>query len=267
MQTTPRIDPITVAGLALLLMPSLTMLHEIGGHAAMCLATGHRVTELGAFYVNCDADTGPGLARKAVALAGPAIDAAIAYAVYPLWKRAANDLFRLALWYVWLGCGFSSAGYFAYSGVTGIGDLGPGIGGGIGPLPAPYVWRALLALGGGYAYWLLIRAGMAGLGQMIGQGADSIKARRTAAHLFYAVLCLAAVLASLLNPIGLFITLASATAASFGGKAGLISIGFATQNSGSPRGFDIPRSWTLFLAGLVVSGAFALVLGPTLRLA
>lgn len=267
MQTEPRIDPVTVAGLALLLMPILTMAHEIGGHAALCAATGYKVADLGAFYVNCDTDAATGWASKAVALAGPGIDGLIALAVFPLWKRAANDLVRLALWYVWLGGGFSFAGYFAYSGFTGIGDLGPGPGGGIGPLPAPILWRILFALGGVYAYWRLIKLGMATLAQMIGQGAESIKSRRIAAHLFYAVMCLSAVLASLLNPIGLFITLASATAASFGGKAGLISIGFATQLAGSPRSFDVPRSWPILVAGCVVSLTFALILGPSIRLA
>jgi len=261
----PRVDRLTVAGLALLLMPALTMLHEIGGHAAMCVALAGRVTEIGAFYVSCDLEGQGGLAGKLVPLAGPGIDLLAALAVYPLWRRARSDLARLALWYVWLGCGFSCAGYLAYSGVTGIGDLGPGTGGGIGPLPMPALWRAAFALGGGFAYWQLVKAGMRGLDAMIGQGLATRAARRTIAHLFYLVLCASAVLVGLLNPVGLFITLASAAAATFGGKAGLISIGYATRPDGAAREFAVGRSLVLFVSGLAASIAFAVVLGPSLR--
>jgi hypothetical protein len=63
-----KIDGLTIAGIALLLMPLTTMAHEIGGHAAMCLATGGKLTELGAFYVECDAPND--VARRLVALSG-----------------------------------------------------------------------------------------------------------------------------------------------------------------------------------------------------
>ncbi|WP_296680226.1 hypothetical protein [Novosphingobium sp.] len=264
MQATPRIDRLTVAGLALLLMPVLTMLHEIGGHAAMCLAVGSKVTGLGAFYVSCAAETGGDWARRAVAFAGPGIDVVAAMLGYLAWKRARSDLPRLVLWYVWLCCGFSAAGYLAYSGVTGIGDLGPGKGGGIGPLPMAGLWRAGLAVIGGFAYWQLIRAGKVSLDAMIGQGLPTKPARRAASHLFYIVLCAAAIGASLLNPVGLFITLASAAAASFGGKSGLISIGFATRPDGEPRPFAIGRSVPVLVVGAIASILFAVVLGPTI---
>ena len=125
--------------------------------------------------------------------------------------RAASSVW-LVLWYVWLCCAFAAAGYLAYSGVTGIGDLNPGEGGGIGPLRA-LLFRIVFAAGGAFAYWKLVVLGMRTLGEMIGQGPKR-KARRTVAHLFYAVLCLAAVVASLPNPIGLFVTLASPQRAS-----------------------------------------------------
>jgi len=257
-----EVDAVTVAGLALLLMPLLTMVHEIGGHAMACVALGGKVTQIGAFYVECDAYDS--LAGRLVAAAGPAIDVVIAFFGYWAWRRARGDLGRLVLWYVWLCCAFAAAGYLAYSGLTGIGDLNPGeSGGGIGPLPQPWLFRILFAVGGAFAYWKLVVLGMRTLAEMIGQGPETRKARRTIAHLFYAVLCLAAVVASLPNPVGLFVTLASATAASFGGNAGLISIGFATR-PGEARAFGIGRNWILLAVGLAVTGAFAIVLGPTI---
>lgn len=260
----PQIDLVTVTGLALLLMPLLTMAHEIGGHAAMCAATGGRLVEVGAFYVNCDSPTD--MARRLVAVAGMVVDAGLGALAFLAWRKLLKgDLARLVGWYVWLSLTFSAAGYFLFSGVSGIGDLGPDGDGGIGPLPYAWVWRVVFALGGGMAYWHLVKVGMKTLNSMIGQGPETKTARRRVAHGFYATLCLAAVLASLPNPVGLFVTLASATAASFGGKAGLISIAYATHDAGEARTFSVGRSWPLFAAGLAASLAFAAVLGPTLR--
>jgi hypothetical protein len=242
-------------------MPLLTMAHEIGGHATMCLALGHEVTQLGAFYVDCDA--GGGVAGRLVAGAGPALNVIASLLFYQIWRRARGDLARLTLWYVWLCEGFAAAGYLAYSGLTGIGDLNPGDGGGVGPLPYPTVLRVLFFVVGVYAYRELYLAGARSLAAMIGQGDASKPARRTVAHVFYGVLCLAALLASLPNPIGLFVTLASATAASFGGNAGLISIGYATK-PGEPRAFTVRRNWALLAIGLVLTFAFAALLGPTI---
>jgi hypothetical protein len=258
------VDGVTVAGLALLLMPLLTMMHEIGGHASACLALGQHVTAIGAFYVDCDA--AHSFAARLVSAAGPAIDVLAAIVGYVAWRRARGDLARLILWYVWLCCAFAAAGYLAFSGVSGIGDLNPGDGG-IGPLPAPIVFRVLFALVGGLVYWRLIVLGMRTLASMIGEGPATKGPRRTVAHLYYAVLCVAAVIASVPNPVGLFITLASATASSFGGNAGLISIGYATRDEGEARVFQIPRNWPLFIAGVLTSLAFAGVLGPTLSFA
>jgi len=258
-----RIDLATVAGIALLLMPALTTLHELGGHAGACLALGGKLRDIGAFYVDCEAPSD--LARRLVAAAGPGIDIVVAALVYTLWLRMTSDMARLVGWYIWLSCGFAAAGYFLYSGVTGIGDLGPSGTEGIGPLPAPLLFRAIFALGGGGVYVLLVKAGIRTLSRMIGTGPSTMSARKRIAHGFYAVLCLAALLASLLNPIGLFITLASAAAASFGGHAGLISIGFAPGGQQDvPLPFAIERSWLLIAAGGVATLAFAAILGPTI---
>ena len=245
--TIPSIDKATIAGLALLLMPLLTMAHEIGGHAAACVATGGTLKELGAFYVECG-NSGPGAARI-VALAGMGMDAALGLIAWRVWRGLRGDLARLTGWYVWLCLSFSAAGYFLFSGVSGIGDLGPGEGGGIGPLPQPLIWRAVFAAGGGYAYWRLVKAGIATLGEMVGQGEDTKPARRAVAHVFYAALCLAA------------------GAASIGGKAGLINIGFSAAAGAGGKPFTIARNGWLIAAGALVSLAFAMVLGPTIRFA
>jgi len=256
-----QVDLLTVLGLGLLLMPLTTMWHEIGGHALACVVQGGRLQAVGAFYVDC---TAPGRAAAVVvAVAGVAVDTIAALVLVQFWRRAQGDLARLVLWLAWCDKAMVAAGYFLFSGVTGLGDLGPGDSDGIGPLPFPWAWRAVEMLIGGLAYALVIRAAIRMLTAMLGDSPDTRTSRRRIAHGYYAAAGCASVLVGLLNPLGLFITLASAAAASFGGLAGLISVGFAVPRGEEVRPFTVPRSWPVIVAGLVVAVAFAAVLGPS----
>ena len=256
-----RIDLLTVIGIGLLLMPLTTMWHEIGGHVAACAVQGGRLAAVSAFYVGCD-----GLGRQAdiiVAVAGVAVDTLAAVVLFQLWRRARGDLARLVLWLAWADKAMVAAGYFLFSGVTGLGDLGPGARGGVGPLPQPELWRAAEAVFGGAAYFLVVRAAIRMLTNMLGNAPTTRPARQRIAHGYYFAAGCASVLVGLLNPLGLFITLASAAAASFGGLAGLISVGFAVPRGEEQRPFEVNRSWPVIAAGVLVAGAFAVVLGPT----
>ncbi|TPG09616.1 hypothetical protein [Sphingomonas oligophenolica] len=121
-ETRLRIDLATVIGFGLLLMPLSTMWHEIGGHAATCVALGGRVTELGAFYVEC-MTLGRG-GNIAVALAGATMDAIGAAVAFQLWRRMRGDLARLAWWYVWLSHAMTAAGYLCFRGRSGLATWG-----------------------------------------------------------------------------------------------------------------------------------------------
>jgi hypothetical protein len=257
---TQRVDVATIVGLGMVLMPVLTMWHEIGGHAAACAVQGGRVVTIGAFYVDCDGLSGA--ARLLVSCAGVMVDSVLALVAFALWRRARGDMARLTLWLVWVTKAFVAAGYFCFSGATGVGDLGPGIGGGIGPLPLPYLWRAGGLAVGIVAYVLLVRAAIRTLTAMLGDSAATGPARRVIAHGYYATIGVAAVLVGLLNPVGIFITIMSAAASSFGGNAGMISIGFAVPGGPTTRPFVIRRNWAIIVLGAVLLIGFALVLGP-----
>jgi len=258
-----RVDIVTVAGLGLLLMPLLTLWHEVGGHAAACALQGGRVTEIGAFYADCDGLAG--LPRRIVALAGVGMNTLLALAAYALWRRARGDFARLLLWLVWVSQGFVAAGYFLFSGASGVGDLGPGADGGIGPLAHPDLWRAGEFLFGLLVYIWLVRSAIRGLTAMLGDSPATKATRSTIAHGYYLVAGVAAVLTGLLNPVGLFILLMSAAASSFGGLAGFISIGFAVPRGTTETGFAVGRNWPLFATGAFATLAFALILGPSIR--
>jgi hypothetical protein len=63
--------------------------------------------------------------------------------------------------------------------------------------------------------------------------------------------------------VGIFITIMSAAASSFGGNAGMVSIGFAVPAGPTTKPFVICRSWAIIAVGVVVFVGFALVLGPS----
>jgi hypothetical protein len=253
-----------MAGWGALLMPLMTMSHEIGGHAASCAIQGGHVATIGAFYVDC---TGlSGLPSAVVACAGVAMNAALSLAAYAWWRKAKADVARLVLWLIAVSDAFVAAGYFCFSGLTGVGDFGTGAHGSLAGLPLPLAWRVGETAIGVLAYVLVIRAGIVGLSAMLGTGAATRPARRRIAHPFYMAAGLGAVLVGLLNPVGLFVTIMSAAASSFGGLAGFITIGFAARGAEAPREFLIARNWAVIVAGGFVLTIFAVVLGPSVNM-
>jgi hypothetical protein len=256
-----RIDPVTIIGLGLILMPVLTMWHEIGGHASACLLTGGTIRTIGAFYVDCDSATL--LTKRIVAWAGVSIDSALAVVAWPLWRRARGDMARLVLWLIAVSKGFVAAGYFFFSGISGVGDLGPSLEG-IGPMAHPVLWRITIGLLGALVYWRLVVLGIRTLTAMLGDGAATNASRKRIAHVYYGTIGCAAVLVGLLNPVGLFITILSAAASSFGGNAGFISIGYAGGRGETVKPFVVPRYWGVLAVGVVATLGFAIVLGPSI---
>lgn len=251
-----------IVGLALLISPLATMAHELGGHAAACVALGGRPVELGAYYIECNSPDE--LARRLVAMAGTGVDLILLGVLFAAWRVAKGDLLRLALWYGFMAKGMTAFGYWCFSGVSGIGDWGPGEGGGIGPLPYDYLIRAVMLAAGVTGYVAMIVLGRRTLAAMIGGGPEAYAAQRQIAIGFYAVNGAVAVLIGLLNPHGFFITIASAAASTLGGMAGLFSVGF-NRSQPPAKGFAVKGSIPLLILGVIVTGAFAAVLGPTLR--
>jgi hypothetical protein len=260
-ETKPFVDPLTLAGLVLLLLPLLIMAHELGGHATACLALGGELAEIGAYYVKCNSQTD--LARRVVSMAGTGTDVLIFAAGYALWRRAKTDLLRLAFWIVFVGKGMAAMGYFMFSGVSGVGDWGPGQGGGIGPLPYPLLVRALLFGLGLFFYFKVIGFGRETMRQMVGGNPDGRSARRTITLGYYWVTGLAALAIGLLNPVGIFVVIASAVASSFGGNAGIFSIAH-DRIEGPALSFNVARNWWVIVAGLIAIATFAAILGPSI---
>lgn len=79
---------------------------------------------------------------------------------------------------------------------------------------------------------------------------------------YYATAGICALLVGLLNPLGVFVTIMSAAASTFGGLAGLIRVGAAGDPVGSARPFRIDRNLAIPTVGAVILGGYAVLLGP-----
>lgn len=260
----PWVDRWTLVGLALLLLPLLTMAHELLGHAVTCVATGHHLSELGAYYVECPGTQG--WSSRVVAMAGTGVDVVLAILAYLIWRRTIRPLPRLAAWMVFAVKGMVAAGYWMFSGATNLGDWGPDAGGGLGPLPWPWLWRVVLFAVGLLAYIGVVRAAIRMLGVMLGGGDQAARVKRQIAMTVYVVGGVSALLVGLFNPHGLVITLTSAIAASFGGTAGLFNVAYSRRPDLPAQPFEIDRQPVVLVLGVLVTAAFAVVLGPTIYL-
>ncbi|MDQ6647022.1 MAG: hypothetical protein M3Y93_07300 [Pseudomonadota bacterium] len=260
----PSVDLWTLVGLSLLLLPCLTMAHELLGHAFTCVISGHRPSQLGAYYVQCP-DTGP-WSRRIVAMAGTFVDLLLALVAYIAWNRVRQPLPRLAWWAVFTVKGMVAGGYWMFSGVTNLGDWGPDVGGGIGPLAWPWLWRTVMFAVGLCVYIAVIGRAIRMLKVMLGGGEQARATRRRIAMTIYLVGGVSAVLVSLFNPLGIVITLMSAVASSFGGTAGLFNVAFSRAPDEPQRDFTITRHYALVVAGVLMTVGFAAVLGPTVYL-
>ena len=258
-----RVDWLTVAGLGALLMPLLTMWHEIGGHAAACAALGGRVSTIGAFYVECDGLFSAG--NIIVACAGIFMNAVLSVAAYAVWLRTTGDMPRLALWFIWVSEAFVASGYFLFSGVSGYGDLGIGKGGSLSAFDLAWPIQLIEIAIGAASYILLVRTAIRALNAMVGEGPETRRARRLIAHVYYASVGIAALVVGLFNPVGIVITIMSAAASSFGGLAGFISIGYAVGAEGDAKPILIRRNLAVIAAGFIVLVTFGIILGPSLH--
>jgi len=260
-----RIDLLTVAALSAVAFIVSTFCHEALGHGGTCLAVGDSILDLGAYYLNCDRGDGPAWTSQAVAAAGSTVNLILMAVFYLLLKarlsssapRGSGSVF---LWLMFALNGFTWAGYFLFSGVAGIGDWGTGSGAVLHDVPNALIWRVVMAVAGGGLYVLIGRTA----GTLLGRVAGNQTAGRTLSWTAYFTGGLIAVPVGLLNPLGLYVLLASAVASSFGGASGLLWCARFARDDEAVT-LSVGRNWLWVLAGVVILAAYALILGPTIH--
>ena len=263
-----RVDLWTVVGIAVIAGVLSTQLHEAGGHGGACLATGRRAVAWGAFYFDCDTKLAPLWIGRVVAAAGSTLNL-VAAALAALALRATparRPHLRVFWWLLAALNGFQWAGYFLFSGISGIGDWGDSPDGVFFQVAGWPAWRVLLAVGGGLLYWLIARLAVRTLAGVT--GADDV-GRRDAMRISlvsYAAIGAVALVIGLMNPVGVYVLLASAVASSFGGPSGLAwAPRYMRRGAALDPPFALPRRWSWILAGAGLVLLEGVWLGPSIR--
>jgi hypothetical protein len=266
----PLIDTATIAALSALAYIIAVFLHEIMGHGLACALLGGRLTELGAFYVDC-AYTGmsdPGI--RIVALAGPAVSLLVGAVSFIAWRSLSQAAShgRYLAWLLGTIALLHATGYLLFSGITGLGDFGTSRDGAVYQLAPEWAWRAGITVLGVVGYGLVIYLSLRAMDTMIGgEGAERVRRAQRLALTSYITGAVVSVLIGLLNPHGLFIVLVSAAASSIGGTSALAWMMRMLSRDRAPAQppLRLGRSWAWVIAGVVVTVAYTLVLGPSLR--
>ena len=263
-----RIDWLTVIAIAAIASALSTQLHEAVGHGGACLALGGRVTEWGAFYVNCNADGAPPMVARLVAAAGSTMNLLTALIAFALLRATppTRPRARFFWWLMFTVGGFEWAGYYFFSGVSGLGDWGASKDGVFNLVPGWTIWRIVLGCGGFVIYWAWAIVAMRRLTLLTGADPAGVRRAWRLSWAAYFTIGGMAVAIGLMNPVGLVILLASAVASSFGGASGLMWGPFNIKpGPAAAEPLAIRRSWSWIVAGVAVVLAEGLILGPTRR--
>lgn len=260
-----RADWLTVCAVVAVVGTLSTQLHEFGGHGGACLALGNHLVTWGAFYVDCDTHAAPHWMGQVVAAAGTTANIIAALITYVLFRAtpARKSLTRFALWFAFALNGMVWAGYYAFSGVSGIGDWGAdGVFNGV---PNWTYWRIGLALGGLLLYWLWVRLSVSALGDMTGREPAGRKLALQLSSVAYWTNGVIAVAIGLLNPVGIYVLLASAAASSFGGASGFLwGPRYLRPGAVAEQPLTLVRNWAWIVFAVALVVAVALILGPSI---
>ena len=163
---------------------------------------------------------------------------------------------------------FQGTGYFLFSGVTGIGDWASVIAG----WPMPWLWRLVMAVTGGLAYFVIMLLAMRRLAPFVGDPKPGRHRRAVVLSIVpYLTGSALFIISGLFNPVGLMLVLVSAVAASLGGTCGfLFGPQFFLDPDFAPTSEEpipIARSWGWIATAAIVAVVFVCVLGPGIRFA
>lgn len=259
------IDLPTLVAIAALCGVVSTQIHEGLGHGGACIALGERANAWGAYYFDCALERSSLAHVRIVAMAGSTMNLLLAIVAALLFRATPPDrsTARFGWWLLATLNAFVWAGYFLFSGVSGLGDWGVEQGGVLTGVANPWPWRVVLAVGGFAIYWKCAALAMRALGTMTGNDAVGRPQAKLLATSSYATIGVIAILVGLLNPQGVVILLASAAASSLGGASGLLWGQNMLRPGTTARSFMLPRNVALIVTAIVVVAAETVVLGPT----
>jgi hypothetical protein len=154
---------------------------------------------------------------------------------------------------------FAGTGYFFFSGVTNFGDWAEVIAG----LPAHWLWRTLLVVGGIASYYGAVLLVGTALVRYVGVPRNNLRRLRDLTVIPYSSIVLLFSAGGLLNPIGIQLVWQSALPAAAGAHSGLLWLRYYIPKGTVPeRPPDaIARNYAWVVVAAALSLVFIFVLG------
>jgi hypothetical protein len=264
----PDVDRPTLAAIAVVAFAMANVVHEGVGHGGACLIAGGRALELSAIHFDGDLTGLAAAARKWVAAGGTLANLTLGLLAWVA-LRASRGAPGPAWFFVWLSMTVNllqAAGYWLFSGLGRIGDWAVVIDGGT----PHWAFRLGLTALGGAGYWAVVQLSLRELSPLLGPGPGRWRRGVPLTVIPYLTGGVLYVAAGLLNPVGAYLVLISAAAASFGGTSGLAWMAQLPRDERRfpPRDgpiLQVPRSVPWLAAGVAVALLFVGILGPGIR--
>jgi hypothetical protein len=152
-------DLLTLVFIAAFSFMLATAIHEHGGHSLACVLQGGHISEMGAFYVDCKSTSLSDLGNRMVAVAGPLVSllTGLIASAYFYRNQRTDAALTFFLWHFATVNLMIGAGYFLFSGVAGIGDLGTDESGAFQGVKPEWLVREGLSILGLFLYYVVIR--------------------------------------------------------------------------------------------------------------
>ncbi len=264
----PEFDYPTLIMISILAYVITTAFHEYLGHAVACILLGGNLSELNAFYIDCQYGTISDYSIRFISVAGPLSSFVTGIVSFILLKRL-RRLSSNAVYFFWLLGTISlltATGYLLFSGITGLGDFGFTRDGALFQMTPTWFWRVLLTIFGLTGYGSTVAYALHIFNKIL--GGENYKRRiraKTVTLVSYLSGCIMAVLIGLLNPQGLFIILFSSLASTAGGTSALIwMMRFLKDDLATTRPLlNIKRDYRWIGISFVMLLIFAFVFGPS----
>jgi hypothetical protein len=264
----PRHDLLTVAAMGLVAYALANLLHEGLGHGGACLLVGGKPLVLSSMHFDGDTQGLPRGANWLIAAGGTLVNLLVGGIALVALSRSQTlpAQLRYFLWLLAFVNLFQGTGYFLFSGVAGIGDWSSVI----ADWPMPWLWRLIMAVTGGLAYFVIMLFAMRRLAPFVGDPKPGRHRRAVALSVVpYLTGSALFIISGIFNPVGLMLVLVSAVAASLGGTCGFL---FGPQFFLDPdfaltseEPIPITRSWGWIATAAIVAVVFVFVLGPGVR--
>lgn len=258
--TQAKDDALTVCAISVLAGILGNVLHEGLGHAATALLTGTKTGVLSTVAWSSAHDS------RLVAAGGTLANLAAGLVFWMVLRsaRSASVRWRFFLLTSLAFNLFDGTGYFLFSGFTDFGDWAVVIAG----LPAHWLWRTLLVVGGIVSYFGAALVVGRALVRYVGVPRKESRRLTKLTLVPYLTSIILASASGLLNPVGIQLMWQSALPATAGGHSGLLWLKYYIPKGALPeRSSDsIGRNYAWIAAAIALSIPFIFVLGRGITL-